>query len=366
MQQTIDWDLIRKNYQLPNQKVYFNSSSFGALSNRTVKVQLECLASWQLNGNTILGEAHDAAKYLRKEFLNLLNAQDHQSAVLSDVSTGMNLLAEVFGRDKRIALLDKDFPAVNMPFIGRGFNIQWVKRANYYHDLSRLEDVLEQGVDVLVMSWVMYNTGQKMDIHAIGELCKKYGTVFALDATQGLGAHSLDLSQVNVDVLLCSCFKWFLAGYGTCMMVCKNSFVRDFPIQAAGQYTIISAEADLLDPDNHRQGIERLELGHIKILPVLALKESFSELVDIGFTSIQERTHQLMKQLHLSLEQSNIEVLTPIQRSNNIVMIEGTPERVKKLEQANIGCTYRNGLIRFGIYFYNNEDDILALIRALN
>lgn len=361
-----DWDNVRTNYQLLKQHTYFNSASFGALSNETVDAQKQCLEGWQMHGNMVLNEAHEAADYIRKQTLNLLNARDHQSAVIADVSTGMNLLAEALSHKRKIVLFEKDYPAVNLPWLGRNFDVQWVPRENYDYDLTQVEEILKKGVDLLAVSWVMFNSGLRLDIKSIGELCKKYHTTFIVDATQGLGAQALDLNEVHVDVLLCSCFKWFLAGYGTCMMVCKNSFVEAHPIQAAGQYTILDVEKDLIDTNNHRQGITRFELGHMKILPVFALQSSLKALSAIGFSAIQERTGQLMQLACDGFEKSGIEILTPQERSNNIVMIEGTTERIEKLKRAEIVCTHRNGLIRFGIYFYNNEEDIARLIKALN
>lgn len=362
---SIDWNQVRSNYQLLNQRTYFNTASFGAMSNQTVQVQKECLDLWQREGNRLNERTHEAAKWIRQEILDLTNAKNHGVAIIPDVSTGMNQLAEVLKNKKKVALLKTDYPATSTPWMARGFEIEWVERKGFGFELEGIQKAITNGAEILVLSWVMYNSGTRLDLKAIGELCKKHQVVFIVDATQGLMANPLDLSEIHVDVILASAFKWMLAGYSISMAMASNEFVSNHNIPFAGQNTIIDNERNVEEEDNYRQGIERLELGHFKIQQVLALESALMELKDLGYDKIQEQTLQLRNHLVDSLKIAGVEVVTPPPLSNNILMIEATPERVASLEQTNIDFTFRHGLIRLGIYFYNNEEDIERLIQAL-
>ncbi|WP_422359484.1 aminotransferase class V-fold PLP-dependent enzyme [Reichenbachiella sp.] len=362
---SIDWNKIRNNYQLLNQRTYFNTASFGAMSNQTVQVQKDCLESWQNEGNRLNERTNEAAQRIRREVLEMTNAKNHSVAIVSDVSTTMNQFAEVLKDKRKIALLKTDYPATSTPWMARGFEIEWIERKKFNFELSDIEAALIKGAEVLVLSWVMYNSGARLDLKLIGELCKKHQVMFIVDATQGLVANPLDLSETHVDIVLASAFKWMLGGYGISIAIASDEFVSNHNLPFAGQNTIIDNERDVEAEDNYRQGIERLELGHFKIQQVLALENSLMELKDIGYDNIQKRTTKLRDMLRSSLEKSGVEVITPEQASSSIIMIEGTSERLSDFESANIDFTFRQGLVRLGIYFYNNEEDIERLIQAL-
>lgn len=362
---TVDWNQVRSNYQLLNLRSYFNTASYGAMSNQTVQIQKECLDLWQQEGNRLNERTNEAVNWIRREILHITNAKNHGIAIIPDVSTGMNQLAEVLRDKRKVALLKTDYPATNVPWMAKGFEIEWVEREGFGFEISQIETAIINGAEILILSWVMYNSGMRLDLKAIGELCKKHQVVFIVDATQGLVANSLDLNETHVDIVLASAFKWMLGGYGISIVVASDEFVSNHHIPFAGQNTIIDNERNVEEENNYRKGIECLELGHFKIQQVLALENALKELKDIGYDNIQERTLELRIQLVDSLKNAGIEVVTPAPLSNNILMIEATPRRVANLEKANIDFTFRHGLIRLGVYFYNNEMDIQRLISAL-
>lgn len=361
---SVDWNQIRANYQLPNQKVFFESPYFGAMSDATVETQIECLKSLQSNGSTMYDITMQKAAEIRKMTLALTNASNHQVALIPDVSTAMNHLAEMLV-DKKVLLLSEDFPSVTTPWVARNCTISWVEREGYDYPLDKIEQRLKGGAEVLAMSWVMYNSGLKLDLKALSEMCQQHGVTLIVDATQGLGANDLDLSEIAIDVLLATGYKWLLAGYGTGVAIASKNFEEKHTFQMAGQSAILDGTKGVNNLSNYVSGIRRFELGHVKTQQVFALHQSFKELTEIGFVNIQERTKTLHALLIKDLAAINVEVLTPNPRSANILMIAGNEQRVKDLREANIAFTYRHGLIRLGVYFYNNEKDIQRLILAL-
>ena len=361
---TTDWKKIRANYQLPNEKIFFETPYFGAMSDATVEVQVDCLKSLQRKGSTMYDETMRKAEEIKIQMLELTNARNHTAALIGDVSTAMVHLADRLS-DKKVVLLDKDFPSVTAPWVGRKCNISWIEREGLDYPMEKIETQLKNGAEVLAMSWVMYNSGLKFDLKAISEICQQHGVLLIVDATQALGAHALDLSEINVDVLIATCYKWFLAGYGTGVAIARRDFEEKYPLEVAGHCSLLEGKEDVKDLDNYVSGIRRFELGHVKTQQIFAMHQALSELKAIGFENIQQRTKALHSKLVRALRDANIEILTPSPMSANILMIEGDERRVKALRKANVAFTHRHGMIRFGIYFYNNEKDIQRLIQTL-
>lgn len=362
---TTNWDRIRTNYQLPNQYTYFESAYFGAMSDETIRKQIECLQNLQTRGSKYYDLTIEKTNEIRSKILEITNANHHNAALINDVSTPMSHLAHVF-YNKKILLLDKDFPSVTAPWVGRRCQIQWMEREGMDYPIESIKEHLNTGVDVFAVSWVMFNSGLRLDIKAIGEMCKEKEIIFIVDATQGLGANPINLDEVHIDVLFATCYKWLLAGYGTGVAIATKDFEQKHDLLLAGHGSVLNGFEKVRDLKDYVTGIQRFELGHLKTQQIFALHSAIKELQDIGFDRIQERTQYLRDLLVEKVLKSGLKILTPKPMSNNILVIEGDEKLVAKLTSENIACTYRDGMIRFGTYFYNNEEDIDRLIKALN
>ena len=362
----VNWSEIRLNYPLiAKEGAYLSTSFCGAMSNQTVQVQKDCLDVIQLNGNEVQGDADEAANRIRDNFITILNAKEFESAIIPDVSTAMNVMAETM-TGKKIALLEDDFPTVTVPWVVREYDIEWINKAELTYSLDEIESAIQGDIEVLALSWVMYNSGVRLDLKKIGDLCKDNGVILIVDATQGLGPNALNLSEVYVDVLFASCFKWFLSGFGVGIALARKDFLDKYPIKAAGHNSVLSAQSSVTDLSNIRTGLRRLEVGHIKSQQVLALDSALTELMSIGMSEIQYRTQDLMDYFVNEISKTRHKVLTPIPYSANIVMIKGSQEMSDRLNENKIKVTYRYGYIRLGIYFYNNREDIDQFIKTIS
>lgn len=68
--------------------------------------------------------------------------------------------------------------------------------------------------DIIVSSHVQYRTGFRQDINALGRVAHEHGAVYVVNTTQSMGVMPVDVQACQADFLVCSCFKWTLAGYG--------------------------------------------------------------------------------------------------------------------------------------------------------
>jgi cysteine desulfurase len=76
-------------------------------------------------------------------------------------------------------------------------------------DLARLEAALRPGTTVVSVMYVNNEIGVIQDIAAIGEMCRKRGIVFHVDAAQATGKIDVDLSKLKVDLMSFSAHKTY-------------------------------------------------------------------------------------------------------------------------------------------------------------
>ncbi|WKZ67213.1 MAG: cysteine desulfurase family protein [Flavobacteriales bacterium] len=90
--------------------------------------------------------------------------------------------------------------------------VHWVKlEADGKPDLGHLENLLKdtQGQGVLVSLMHANNEiGTRIDLHAIGGLCHRYGALFHSDTVQTMGHYRFDLECTPVDFITCAAHKF--------------------------------------------------------------------------------------------------------------------------------------------------------------
>lgn len=90
--------------------------------------------------------------------------------------------------------------------------VHWVKlEADGKPDLGHLEKLLKdtQGQGVLVSLMHANNEiGTRIDLHAIGGLCHRYGALFHSDTVQTMGHYRFDLERTPVDFITCAAHKF--------------------------------------------------------------------------------------------------------------------------------------------------------------
>jgi selenocysteine lyase/cysteine desulfurase len=114
----------------------------------------------------------------------------------------------------------------------RGFALQRVPAREGLIDEPALLAALEQpGVRVLALSWVGFATGAVADLDVLGTACRARDIRFVVDAIQGLGPLTLDVSRTPIDPLECGGQKWLLGPWGTGFTFVRRSLVRQLAPQ---------------------------------------------------------------------------------------------------------------------------------------
>ena len=122
----------------------------------------------------------------------------------------------------RILLFDGEFPtnispwqAVSEEFKGR---LAWVSVRDCpdaHIFLDRAEQQLKQGVRLVAISAVQFQTGWRAPLEELGKLCNQYGALLFVDAIQALGVIPFDVEELNIDALACGAHKWLMGIEGT-------------------------------------------------------------------------------------------------------------------------------------------------------
>jgi selenocysteine lyase/cysteine desulfurase len=269
----------------------------------------------------------------------------------------------------KVLLLEGDYPSVILPFKAHGYQCHYFKaEVNDIISLQTLEDHLKEvKPDLLAISHVQFNTGFRIDLKEVADLCKKYGVRFLVDATQSFGAYPINVPQQGIDVLLTSVYKWTTAGYGLGLCYINPELFEDcHPLSAGnnalGQAIIHENNSDL---DSKKSAFET---GHTNFPAMSALNNALTELLSYDIEQISQRIDTLIgvfvAQLHKIIGDTPI-LHFPKHNRSGILSIDVPQQIQTKLMEANIVTSFRNKGLRVSAHFYNNESDIEKITSTL-
>jgi cysteine desulfurase len=145
---------------------------------------------------------------------------------------------------------------------------------NGHIDIRDLENLLDQAGERSFVSLMQANNeiGNLIDLHQIGEICKKYNAIFHSDTVQTMGHYPFDLQQLNVDFITASAHK-FHGPKGIGFLYARRSTPVQAMIVGGGQER------------NHRGGTENLYgiigLGKALELAVTHMQEHREHITEV-------------------------------------------------------------------------------------
>lgn len=257
-----------------------------------------------------------------------------------------------------------------------------IVRANKKGEIS-LEDIesaIRYNTRLIIMTHVSNVCGNVFDIYAVGEIARKNGVFFMVDAAQSAGV--LDIDAKCVDLLAFPGHKGLMGPQGT-----GGLYVRDgIDISTIIEGGTGSASEMYSQPNEYP---DRLESGTQNVAALAGLGEGVKFILREGICAIREKEAELSryfksevlnipeiklygtdnpkKQTGVAalniLGMDCVEVASRLDREYNIAVRAGLHCAV--LAHESLG-TKETGTVRFSFGYFNTKNEIDGAIYALN
>ncbi|UZR94141.1 aminotransferase class V-fold PLP-dependent enzyme [Chondrinema litorale] len=366
----MNWAEILSNYPAAKNNVYLNTAACGLISKNTQQAMNQHFQHYVEFGAGARPSWVKEKAETRSKAASLLNVEPENLLFVANYTTGMNQVAAMWqNKYKKILLLDGDYPSVILPWKVHKYECQFFTAGK--DEIISIEEIEKQiketKPDVLAISHVQFNTGFRLDLDSVAAICKKYGVVFLVDATQSFGAFPIDVKKIGIDVLITSVYKWTTAGFGLGIAYIKPELLENCHPLIAGN----NSNGQAITPSNEAS-IElkqaAFETGHTNHPGLAALNSALTDLINIGVEHISERILSLNALFCKGIKEINSDLLVSNfseSQSSGILSIQTTPEIEQFLLEKNIVTSFRNKGLRISIHFYNSESDIETIIEAL-
>ncbi len=349
------------------QPIYLNTASCGLLDAQTLEATNALYNKMTSSSSSAAEELRDhGLQRIRQTVANFLKASVNNIAFVPNFSYALNAIVQSLRGDEKVMLYRNDYPSVYEPFRINNFDISWIEAGDGFEiDIEELKaSLLNNKIEILAISHVQWMSGYKLDLKEIGDFCAANGIVFIVDATQSMGAIPIFLTELKIDVLIASNYKWMNAGFGTGVMYISDAFLKQYrPVVGGnGSYAMVGAEW------KYAPSVKSYEPGHLNFHGLLILEAAINKKLGKGLTAIWEHNNTLTKQLIAGLKNTGLQLLGTEQMANrsSIVLIAAKDDLQQYLHDNNVIVIYRNGYVRISMHYHNTEKDIVAILAALN
>ena len=201
--------------------VYGNHAAVSPLSAPAQAAVAHASARLAREGLGALTQDLELRDGLRADLARLLQVDSSTVGLIANTSAGIShiALSIPWKPGERILTFQGEFPANITPWMCAAnafdltverLSLEGVTHGGFLDDL-RAE--LSRGVRLVAVSAVQFQTGLRMPIEAMGQLCHEYGAELFVDGIQAVGSTPLDLS--HVDYLAAGSHKWMMGCMGT-------------------------------------------------------------------------------------------------------------------------------------------------------
>ena len=269
-------DAYRAQFDLAPELSYLNYAAMGVVSRRAREAVEGYLVERAGANPENYVDRQPEIDRARARAAALVGADARNVEFVTNTSVGINVVVQ--GLDwrpgDRVAVPGCEFPTNLLPWLAlnrKGVSVDLIPHREGTFTVEDVAAALRPETRVLAVSWVQFLSGFRVDLAALGALCRARDVLFCVDGIQGLGALQIDAPALNIDVLATGGHKWLCAMQGCGFVYVADRVMDDLdPVRGW-----LNGPVDWDDlehtPRTLHDTAERFRMGTLPTAQVLAL-----------------------------------------------------------------------------------------------
>jgi cysteine desulfurase / selenocysteine lyase len=334
------------------------------------------IGEWTTSGfDFVRGEA--AAENARSAAAAVMGASRDDVALIPSVSSAAGLVAAQLDRadaGENVVIGEREYSSNHFPWrqlAAKGYDVRQVPFRSGGLEPDEVAKHVDGGTKVVAFSGVQSATGHRSDVAGIGAVARQAGALVFLDASQMLGAVPVKDELDHVDVLAAADHKFLLhAGRGMGYSYLSPRAQAEFtPINAGWRAGAVPLES-FFGPTMELSSTASRFDSSISWLAAIGNEAALTAFDEFGADAIYARNAELTALLRYSVCDAGFPPL-PASKANGSTIVAAPlgdrdgPALVAALRERGVVAAARDGNLRLTIHFYNHEDDVERLMRAL-
>lgn len=367
----------RDEFPILQETTYLVSHSLGAMP-RGVYDSLRAYAdTWASRGVRAWGDSWWALNgQVGDKIGQIINAPPSTVSIHENLSIAASILYSGMsfpeGRTK-IIIDDMIFPT--MYYVLRGIfpqmQFHMVKsRDGITVPIDEMLDAIDERTAFVSISHVLFRSAYIMPAHEIIEKAHCVGALTVLDAYHSVGVIPVDVTALNVDILIGGTLKWMCGGPGGVFMYVRPDLLPMITPKITGWFAHKRPFAFEVDEIELREDSYRFLNGTFGVASLYGIEPGIDIIAQIGAEVIRANSRRLTALLIELAQKAGYEVRTPLnpdERAGTVTLaVPHAYEVTRALLDRNILTDYReNAGIRISPHFYNTEDEVRLVIDSI-
>ena len=248
-------------------------------------------------------------------------------------------------------------------------------------DYADFEKNIKKNTKAIVCTHGSNLTGNVVDIRKVGEIAKRHGILFVVDASQTAGVFPINVQEMHIDILCFTGHKGLLGPQGTGGMVVKEG-LQVKPLLSGG------SGVQTYSKTHPAQMPTALEAGTLNAHGLAGLRAAIGYLQETGLDAIRKKEQALMRRFYEGVKEMdgitvygdfsgqercaivtlNIRDYDSSEVSDALAMQYGISTRpgahCAPLMHEALG-TVEQGAVRFSFAHFNTEEEVDTAIQAI-
>ena len=362
---------IRSRFPVLRKKIYLNSCSQGALSDKVEAAFQEYLRTWHEHGSPwdLWVQHYEAA---RAVFARLIGAETDEVALVASASAGANGIASAlpFRERNRVVMGEFEFPTMGHIWLAqrpRGADVVFVRAENDRLPVEGYRALIDRNTLIVPMTHICFRNGFRMPTAEIIRMAHDHGALALLDDYQDCGTRPIDVKAMDLDFYVSGTLKYLLGPPGLAFLYVRKSLIETLTPTITGwfgQANPFAFNEQLLDP---APTARRFESGTPPIPSIYGASAGVELLQEIGLDRVADHIRRLTSMLLEGARSLRIQAKTPPDSVGPLVVLKAkdADALVQKFAQQDVVLSSRHDGLRISFHVYNTPDDVKHVLGLL-
>ncbi|MGC8861757.1 MAG: aminotransferase class V-fold PLP-dependent enzyme [Armatimonadota bacterium] len=373
----MDLAAVRTNFRHLDRWIFLNHAGVSPLPRPVVEAMKSFLDAAAENAGENDSKWAKREVELRNGLSTVLNCSASEIALVKNTSEGISIVANGihWQPGDNVIICNVEFPANVYPWLAlerKGVEVRFVReRADGRITADDVRALIDDRTRAVSLSLVQFASGFRIPAEEIGELCRKRGVLFVLDAFQAVGALRVDAQALQADAIASAFHKWLLGPEGIGFLYVRGEAMEKIAVSEWGwkSVTVPYTSFDYrLDP---RPDASRYECGTLNTAGICGAAAAVDFYLQAGISEVENRLIELTDWLCGRLTERGCRVFSPRgeKEKSGIVCFEhpgrSTDEIVRELARRRVSVRKRAGRVRVAPHYYNTEEELEAVLSVL-
>ena len=280
-----------------------NAATTGKKPKIVIEAVNNALVNYSANpgrsGHDLSVKCANAVYSAREKIASFFGADGAENVVFTlNCTHSINtVLKGVLNKGEHVVISNLEHNAVMRPL--KKMSVSYDAFEVYRNDAETLEDFkrkIKVNTKLVMVTGASNVTGKTLPIAEIGNICKKRGVYFCVDAAQIAGISQIDMKKMNIDYLCIAPHKGLYAPMGIGILICRQPIENTIIEGGTG-----SSSIDFLQPDVLP---ERLESGTVNMCGIMGISAGIDYIKKIGIEKIKRHEYSLYERLYEGLSKN--------------------------------------------------------------